>query len=207
MFAEKTIRDYLEVAASGQEVPGGGSVSGVIAALGAAMGEMVGNFTRGRKKYAEFEGEVVAILGELARIRGELLGCVDRDVEAFLKFNDVYAMPRETEQEKQERTAAMQLCLQGAMQPPMDIMRLSLEALRLIPPLAQKGNSNLITDAGVAVQGLFAGMKAARYNVMINLKWMQDETVVQQRKEEVRNILSEAGGIAGRVEALVEAAL
>ncbi len=207
MFIEKSLQEYLNVAASGKEVPGGGSVSAVIAALGTSMGEMVANFTKGKKKYAEFEEEINLILVELSGIRNVLLACVDRDAEAFLQFNNVYDMPKDTEHDKEERTKAMQSCLFGAMQPPMDIMRLSLRALKLLPVLASKGNQNLITDAGVAAIGLFAGMKAARYNVLINLKWLKDKQEVQVRKDEVAQLLSEATKIVGEIEAKIEDAL
>ncbi len=207
MFVEKTLEEYVAAAASGAEVPGGGSVSGVVAALGAAMGEMVGNFTSGKKKYADFADDLQEILTTLATVRQKLLVCVDRDAEAFLKFNDVYAMSKVTEQEKAARTAAMQDCLRGAMQPPLEIMRLSLEAIRLLPDLAQKGNQNLITDAGVAAIGLYGAIRAARYNVLINLKWLKDEAEVEVRKNEVRQILEDAGCIAASVEDMVENAL
>ena len=207
MFIEKSLQEYLSVAASGEEVPGGGSVSAVVSALGVSMGEMVANFTKGKKKYAEFEEEISLMLVELSGIRNVLLACVDRDAEAFLKFNDVYAMPKDTEQDKAERTKAMQDCLLGAMQPPMDVMRLSLRAIKLLPALVEKGNQNLITDVGVAAIGLFAGMKAARYNVLINLKWMKDKQEVQARKVEVVQLLSDATAIVSKIEASVEEAL
>ena len=207
MFVEKSLQDYIEAASSGAEVPGGGSVSAVVAALGASMGEMVGNFTAGKKKYAPFEAEVQEILRELERIRGELLACVDLDAEAFLKFNDVYAMPKGTEEEKAARTEAMQACLLGAMQPPLLIMRLALTALQQLPVLAEKGNQNLITDAGVAAVALFAAIRSARYNVMINLKWLRDKEEVETRRGEVSAILAQAAEIAASVEALVEEAL
>ncbi len=207
MFVEKTLEEYVAAAASGAEVPGGGSVSGVIAALGTAMGEMVGNFTAGKKKYADFTEELQEILTALSAVRQKLLVCVDRDAEAFLKFNEVYAMPKTTEDEKAARTAAMQNCLLGAMQPPLEIMRLSLEAIRLVPELAQKGNQNLITDAGVAAIGLYGAIRAARYNVLINLKWLKDEAEVEARTNEVRQIIEDASCIAASVEDIVENAL
>ena len=207
MLVEKSLQDYLAVAASGAEVPGGGSVSAVVAALGAAMGEMVGNFTVGKKKYVAVEAEVQEILEALEKIRVELLACVDRDAQAFLKFNDVYALPQDTPEEKAARTSAMQECLLGALQPPLTIMQQALQALRLIPQLAEKGNKNLITDAGVAAVALQAGIRAARYNVLINLKWLQDKDEVETRKGEVSAILAEAAEIAVQVEARVEEAL
>ncbi len=207
MLKEKSLQEYLARAASGEEVPGGGSVSAVVSALGTSMAEMVGNFTVGKKKYAEFEEEVAGILSSLAIIHEKLLDCVDRDAQAFLKFNDIYAMPKGSEEEKAVRDKAMQECLKGAMQPPMDVIRLSLEAMRLLPPLAERGNTNLITDVGVAGVGLIAGIKAARYNVLINLKWMKDEVEVEARKDEIVLTLGEAYELASKVEMAVEAAL
>ena len=207
MFVGKSLEDYIAVAASGNEIPGGGSVSAVIGALGCSMGEMVGNFTTGKKKFAEVEDEVRQILAEFVEIRKELLLCVDSDAEAFLKFNDVYAMPKNTDDEKQARSKAMQECLFGAMVAPLVVMRFSLKALKRLPRLAEIGNQNLITDVGVAGVGLYGALKAARYNVLINLKWMKDKDEVEARKSEVDEIIREAKVLAEKVEFAVEAAI
>ena len=94
MYREGKLLTYLEDAASKKPAPGGGSVSALAGALAAAMGEMVANFTAGRKKYADVEGEVRAILAGLTECRADLLELMDADVTAYGAVNAAYSMPR-----------------------------------------------------------------------------------------------------------------
>lgn len=207
MLVKKTLEEYFCEAASSAEIPGGGSVSGVIGALGSCMASMAANFTLGKKKYAEIEKEVSQILAVLESQREILKANIDKDAEAFLKFNDVYAMPNSSDEEKAARTASMQACLLGAMQPPLDIMIGANECLKVLPQLAEIGNKNLITDTGVAALGLRAAIEAARLNVLINLKWLKDEKQKEMTKEKVEAILSESKQNSTATLKLVEEAL
>lgn len=196
MFLAMSIEAYLEQAQSGVEVPGGGSVSALAAALGSCMGSMAANFTAGRKKYAAVEEEVQSILATLAGGRAELKQCVEDDAQAFLKFNDVYAMPKDTDAEKVARDTAMQAALNGAMQPPLRTMRAGVKCLEVLPRLAQIGNKNLVSDTGVSALLLQAGVEGARLNVAVNLKFLKDELLVQRTQDEVDLLLRRAADLA-----------
>jgi formiminotetrahydrofolate cyclodeaminase len=99
VYRDGKLETYLEDAAAKKPAPGGGSVSALAGALAASMSEMVANFTVGRKKYADVEDEVQAILADLAGCRDALLGLMDADVEAYGSVNAAYSMPRETDGE------------------------------------------------------------------------------------------------------------
>lgn len=207
MFLGNTLEEYLDRAASGEEIPGGGSVSAVVAALGGAMASMAANFTAGRKKFAAVEEEVQEMLRVLCEQRKLLQACIEDDSRAFLKFGEVYAMPKSNEEEKQAREAAMQQALRGALEPPLRIMRAALAALEPLPRLADIGNQNLISDTGVAAIMLRAGLHGARLNVAVNLKFIKDEEFCANVGAEVSDILARAEELAERTLRVVSAAV
>lgn len=196
MLVNKTLEEYFAEAAAGAEVPGGGSVSAVAATLGTCMASMAANFTAGKKKYAEVEEEIQAILHKLAANRIVLQGCIDEDAEAFLKFNDVYALPKGTDDEKAARDEKMQQTLRGALQPPLKIMQAAVASMELLPQLAAIGNRNLISDTGVAAIMLRAGIYGARLNVMVNLKFIKDNKFSAEISTKVSEILRHADNLA-----------
>lgn len=192
MLIELPVEEYLEQAASGKEVPGGGSVSALVGALGSSMASMAANFTVGKKKYAEVEQEVKGILEQLEELMGNLKGYVDKDAEAFLGFNDVYAMPKETDEEKTARDEAMQKTLCNALQPPFLTMKAAAEALSLLPCLSEICNKNLISDVGVAAVMLRAAIEGAHLNVRVNLRYIKDKDCCRKIGKDCEQILQSA---------------
>ncbi len=207
MFVHKTLEEYFQEAAAGVEVPGGGSVSAVAATLGSCMASMAANFTTGRKKYAGVEAEIQTILQKLAAERAVLQRCIDEDAQAFLKFNEVYAMPKDTEEEKAAREARMQETLRGALQPPLKILSSALACMELLPKLAEIGNQNLISDTGVAALMLRAGIYGARLNAAVNLKYIKDGKFCSEMTARVSEILKRTDELARLTLFLVEKAL
>jgi glutamate formiminotransferase/formiminotetrahydrofolate cyclodeaminase len=175
MYREGKLEDYVSEAAARRPAPGGGSVSACVGALGAAMSEMTANFTLGNKKFADVEGEVRAVLDELAARRETLLALLDRDVEAYGAVDAAYSMPRGNDEEKAARREAVDHALRGAMEAPLEVMRECAAVGRIADRLAEVGNSNLITDAGVSAILAEAACQGARLNVEINLKFLKDE--------------------------------
>lgn len=192
MFVNASIRQYVDQAASNAETPGGGSVSGLVGALAACMGEMAANFTTGKKKFADVESRVLDILATLTPLRETMLKAMDDDAVAFAKFADVYAMPKDTEEDKSAREAAMQKALRGAMAVPLSVMLAAVKALEVLPELAKIGNPNLISDTGVAAILAEAATRAAYLNVMVNLKFIKDTDLVRDTRAEVEDLLARA---------------
>ena len=119
-------------------------------------------------------------LAESETLRGELLDLADHDVAAFGAVAACYGMPRKTDEEKAARTAAMQSALQNAARVPLATAEKCLAVLALAGPVGEKGNTNVVSDAAVALYLAQAALKAAVINVNINLKFIKDEAFVQE---------------------------
>ncbi len=191
-YVDRPMREYLDESASNAPTPGGGSVSALAAALGCTMASMAANFTTGRKKFAEVEGEVKDCLAKLDEAHAKLLDQMQRDTEAYAGVGAAYGMPRSTDDDKAARAEAIQSALQAAMQPPLETMRAALDALRATRALLGIANPNLITDVGVAAIYLEAAMRGAYLNVAINLKSIKNEMLVAKTREETAAALDEA---------------
>ena len=174
MYIEEPLKKYLDETASGSSTPGGGSVAALAGALGAALTSMVCNFTVGKKKYADVEADVAEILSEVEGIRHELLNLMVKDTQVYGHVTAAYKMPKDTPEEKKSRTQAIQEALKMAMQAPLDAAICCHKVLKLNIPLLEKGNTNLISDVGVAVLLAEAAMRSAVMNVEINLSYIND---------------------------------
>ncbi|MFO8007588.1 MAG: cyclodeaminase/cyclohydrolase family protein [Candidatus Brocadiia bacterium] len=199
MYRGQSLETYLADAAARKPAPGGGSVSAAAGALAAAMSEMSANFTVGNEKYADVQQEVAAILDELATRRDELLELVDRDVEAYGAVDAAYSMPRESDQQKEERRGAIQQALRKAMAAPFDIMHQCVGVARLADRLVEIGNRNLITDVGVSAILAGAACAAARLNVEVNLKFLKDPDLARETTAEMDEMSREVHECRERV--------
>jgi formiminotetrahydrofolate cyclodeaminase len=206
-YLTRPMQDYLDEAASNAPTPGGGSVSALAGALGTTMASMAANFTVGKKKFQEVEGEVKQLLGELDSAHTELLKAMQSDTEAYAEVGAAYGMPRGTDEEKAARREAIQRALKLAMRPPLEAMRSCAEALRATRRLLDIANPNLITDVGVAALLLEAAARGAHLNVAVNLKGLKDEKLVSETEGECARLLDECerlarevvGGVAGKI--------
>jgi formiminotetrahydrofolate cyclodeaminase len=191
VYREAAIATYLEDAASKKPAPGGGSVSALTGALAAAMAEMAANFTAGREKYAAVEEQVRATLAELAQCRAELLELMDADVAAYTAVSAAYSMPADSDEQKQARRGAVDRALRGAMQVPLRIMRLCAQVSAAADLIARIGNPNLITDAGVSAILAEAACAAARLNVEVNLKFLEDDSLSRETNAEMDGLTAQ----------------
>lgn len=169
-----SVHDFIEQLSSGEPVPGGGSVAALQAALAASLLAMVCNLTLGRKKYAAVEIEVHEILTRALALRDRAAALVDEDAAAYAAVATAMAMPRTTDEETYTRRDQVQNALKAAALPPLETMRVAGEALELTRRLVDIGNTNAISDVGVAALAGRAAFHAARLNVEINLTSVQD---------------------------------
>ena len=169
------LNGFLAGLASDSPTPGGGSVAALAGALGAALNSMVANLTIGKKKYVDVEAEMKDVLVKAEALRLELTQLVDEDANAFDKVMQAMKLPKETDEEKAARTAAMQTSLIDAATVPLAVMEKCVDVIRLSKAAAEKGNKNAVSDAGVAALMGRAGAHAARLNVLINLSWIDAE--------------------------------
>lgn len=207
MYLNETIRTYLEDASSGKPTPGGGSVAALAGALGISMASMAANFTVGKKKYRDVEAEVKQLLGKCAAARDELANLMDLDTQAYGAVSEAYGMPRETPEQKKERTAAIQKALGIAMEAPLNAVRACRDAMQSIRRLADVANPNLISDVGVAAILTEAALRAAKMNVEINLSSLKDEELVSSARQEIEEASQEAKDLGAETVAKVVKAI
>jgi len=193
MLIDKTLSQFLDELASNSPAPGGGSVAALAGAAGAALASMVCNLTIGKKKYAEVQDELKAVLDQTELLRKELTQLIDKDTEAFNSVMAAFGLPKATEQEQAARATAIQEATKAATLVPLSVMQTCEKALLHAKTVAQKGNKNSASDAGVAALMLQAGCAGAALNVRINLGGLNDPSFVEQ-------VARESAEIAQKVE-------
>jgi len=203
-YSHSTLEQYLADAASDKPAPGGGSVAALAGALAACMGEMASNFTVGRKRFKDVQAEAKECLETLSSCRLALLGLVDADVEAYQAVGQAYAMPRKSREEISARARAIQAALREAMQPPMRVMRCCALVGQTAARLVKIANPNLLTDVGVCAILAEAACAAARINVEVNLKYIEEERLVAETRPEVEGLCRSVGEARRAVSRAVE---
>jgi formiminotetrahydrofolate cyclodeaminase len=205
-----TLNDFLSELASDSPTPGGGSVAALSGALAASLTSMVANLTIGKKKYEDVQEDVQAVLAKTEGLRLELAELMEEDAAAFDKVMVAMKLPKETEEEKAARTAAMQAALVDAAMVPLAVMEKCVEVIALAKVAAEKGNKNAVSDAGVAALMGRAGAHAAKLNVMINLGWINAEEhkgFVERAGRAIEDLAGRADRSADEVLATVVAKL
>ena len=199
MYRSEPIEKYLADAAAKLPAPGGGSASALAGALGAAKAAMAANFTVGKKKFRDVEPEVRDLLDGLLAGCDALAELMDRDVDAYATVSAAYAMPKDSAERKQARTAAIQDALMVALAEPLATLRKCHDLIRLLDRLVEVANPNLISDVGVAAILLEAALRGARLNVEINLASLKDKAFVEQTNEEIKAAAYQAAELAASV--------
>ena len=192
MLRTKTIDEFLKVLASDAPTPGGGSVAALNGALGCALLEMVCDLTIGKEKYQEVWRDLEPIKTELEHLREELTDSIDRDAKAYYTVTAAFKMPKGTPEEKSARKEAIQQAFKTAAETPKATARYIHQALKMSVDVAEKGNPNVLSDAGTAAACLHAGMLAALMNIAINIGSIKDEAYVHQMKKEMEFLGKEA---------------
>lgn len=189
-FSHKTVAEFLDELASQAPVPGGGSGAALVGALGAALASMVCNLTVGKPKYADVQDDIQALLAQTEALRARLTALIDEDVAVYYRLSSAYKMPKDTEEQKAARTAAIQDILRDATKVPMQIAEACVEVLRLCTPIAEKGNVGAVSDAGVAALLAEAALRSAALNVLINLAAIKDAEFVARERATLDGLLS-----------------
>lgn len=173
-FTDKSCKDFTTELASKAPVPGGGGASAMVGALGAALGNMVGALTSGKKKYADVEEDIQELMKEAEILQAELLALVEKDAEVFAPLAAAYGMPKDTEKERAEKQRVMEKALADACSVPLKIMEKCCRAIDLHRDFAEKGSRLAVSDAGVGVIFCKSALLGASLNVFINTKSMAD---------------------------------
>jgi formiminotetrahydrofolate cyclodeaminase len=205
MAENETIQNFLDGLASSAPTPGGGGAAAISGAMGAALVSMVCNLTIGKKKYVEVEGELKEILAKSEALRGELTGMIADDVAAFDAVMGAYGLPKETDAQKAARAETIQAALKTATDVPLACCRACRAVIDLAETVAEKGNLNVISDAGVAVLSAYAGLRSAALNVYVNAKGLDDRAFAEERLKALETLLGEAGALNEKVYEVVRA--
>ncbi len=192
MTANSSIQTFLDDLASERPTPGGGGAAAVSGAIGAALVSMVANLTIGKKNYEAVWQDLEAVNAKAVALRAELVRAIDEDVVAFNAVMGAYGLPRATDEEKAKRAAAIQAALKDATLAPLRAVKACFEVIRLSAAAAEKGNLNVISDAGVAVLSANAGLRSAALNVFINAKAIKDRDFAEKQIAEVNALLAQA---------------
>jgi formiminotetrahydrofolate cyclodeaminase len=190
MIREQAIGDFLDELAGKSPTPGGGSAAAIMGAMGAALASMVANFTVGKKGYEDVDAGMRSLLERSEDLRRRLADTIEADVEAFGQVMAAYRLPRGTDAEKSARAEAVQAALKQAADVPLACAELCREVLDLCLPVAQGGNSMVISDAGVAVLAAEAALRSAALNVWVNLASIRDADYVTDRRNRLESLLS-----------------
>jgi formiminotetrahydrofolate cyclodeaminase len=187
MLVKLTLEEFGLVLGSDAPAPGGGSVAALSGALGAELVAMVGRLSIGKKDHEAYADEIKTAIAKADGLATGLLRRVDLDTEAFNSVMAAFKLPKGTDEEKQQRTAAIQQGYRDAVQSPLAIARECVSVLNLAYSLLGKTNPNALSDLGVAAQQAYAGLEGAIMNVKINLPSIKDE----QFKSEISGELSQ----------------
>lgn len=207
MLIDKTVSGFLDEVASNSAAPGGGSVAALAGALGAGLTAMVCRLTIGKKKYAEVEAEMQEVLGKVEELRAHFTELIEKDTEAFQAVMKAFSLPKETDEQKEARSSAIQEATKSAALIPLQVMELCERTLPLTQIVATKGNVNSLSDAGVAASMLYAACVGAALNVRINLSTIQDDTFVHDTSVKAEGIRSAVEQLHADIQSYVNASL
>ena len=189
---DKSIEHFLDELASMAPTPGGGSAAALMGAQAAALISMVCNLTIGKPKYASVEEDMQVLLMRSEELRSELLSMIKADVDVFNKLMSAYALNKDTVEEKAARSLKIQTVLKEATLVPLACAKACSGVLLLSKEAAEKGNVNVVSDAGVAVMSAHAGLKSAALNVYINAGGLKDREFAEEQLTNLELILDGA---------------
>lgn len=192
MIKDDSVELFLEKLASKASTPGGGSAAAVMAGTGAALCSMVANLTLGKEKYADVEPQMQELVNQADSARGRALEMINDDVRVFDQVMAAYGMAKASDEEKAERSAAIQESLKEATDVPLACAKLCAEIIALSRTAAELGNTNVISDAGVAVLAAHAALKSAALNVWINVGNIKDADFATDRAKQIEDLLASA---------------
>ncbi|MBQ6861673.1 MAG: glutamate formimidoyltransferase [Alistipes sp.] len=191
-LVDMTCKAFAEETASESPAPGGGSISAYMGTLGAALGTMVANLSSHKAGWDDRWEEFSSRAEEGQALMQELLSLVDEDTAAFNRIMAVFAMPKTTDEEKAARSAALQEATLYATEVPLRTMQAAARVFPLVKAMAEEGNPNSVSDAGVGALAARSAVLGARLNVRINAAGLKDRTTADRLTAEADQIALDA---------------
>ena len=194
-MTRESCRKFVEVLASDAPAPGGGGAAALVGAIGTALGNMVGSLTVGKKKYADVEAEIRALMAKCDGLQKELLDQVEADEKGFVPLSRAYGIPKDDP----NRETVLEEATLTACAVPVRIMELCCEALDAISVFAAKGSRLAVSDAGCAAVCVKAALQAASLNVFINTKTLKDREKAEELNAKCLGMLERYGTMADEI--------
>lgn len=191
-LASMTVRNFVELVGARTSAPGGGSVSALIASLGAALGAMMGWMSYGNKKFEHLSPKMRKFIPPLHFAMKELIPLIDADTNAFNDYMMAMKLPKETEEQRKIREEKMQEGLKKAIEVPLKVMRTSDSCWKWMIQMAKFGNISSASDLEVGAKSLETGIWGAYKNVKINLPQIKDSEFKDKVLTEGNKILHRA---------------
>nr|XP_028701047.1 formimidoyltransferase-cyclodeaminase isoform X3 [Macaca mulatta] len=191
-LGSKSLRAFVGEVGARSAAPGGGSVAAAAAAMGAALGSMVGLMTYGRRQFQPLDATMRRLIPPFREASAKLTALVDSDAEAFAAYLEAMRLPKNTPEEKDRRTAALQEGLRRAVSVPLTLAETVASLWPALQELARCGNLACRSDLQVAAKALETGVFGAYFNVLINLRDITDEAFKDQIHHRISSLLQEA---------------
>lgn len=195
---ETSLEGFVASVAAATPTPGGGSVAAHTGALAAALAQMVAALTIGRKKYADVESDMQEVARRGAELARRLNELVALDSQSYAAVSGAYKLPKDTPEQQATRSAAITAALIGASEVPLETARAAAEVAALAEMTASKGNTNAVSDAGVAALLAEAACRGAAYNVRINVAALSDSDAGRALSEAAATFVHQASESAKR---------
>ena len=200
-FANASCTEFVTVLASNAPVPGGGGASALVAAIGTALGNMVGSLTVGTKKYADVDEEMQALKARSDQLQRKLLDLVAQDAVCFEPLSKAYGIPKDDP----DRPRILEEATLTACSVPMEIMETCCAAIDVIDVFARKGSRLAVSDAGCGAACCKAALMSASLNVFINTKSLQDRAKADELNAKANGMLETYCAKADEIFAAVRA--
>jgi glutamate formiminotransferase/formiminotetrahydrofolate cyclodeaminase len=200
-----TVAGFAHETASESPAPGGGSVSAYLGALGASLATMVANLSSHKRGWDDRWKFFSDWAEKGQKLKDQLLFMVDEDTNAFNRIMDAFGLPKKSEADKQTRKEAIEAASKYAIEVPLKVMELSLSSMELIEAMAEMGNPNSVSDAGVGAICARAAVNGAFLNVKINAAGIDDRSFADQMVQKGAQVMQQATEAERRILEKVEA--
>ena len=179
-LVDLSLKNFTQETASESPAPGGGSISAAMGAMGAALGTMVANLSAHKKGWDERWEEFSAWAEKGKTIQEKLIFLIDEDTRAFNEIMNAFGLPKNSDEEKTKRTEAIQNATKYAMEIPLEVMQTAYNAMKIIKVMAEIGNPNSVSDAGVGALAVRSAVLGAGLNVRINGSSLNDKAMANE---------------------------
>ena len=203
-LVEMKLSDFIDEVSRESPAPGGGSIAALAGTLGASLSSMVSNLTANRRGTESIDGVLNDAAEKAQELKDKLTKSIDDDTNAFNNYMEAMRLPQKSLEEKEIRAQAMLNGLKQAVAVPFETAKSSYEVIEIAKLVAQYGNPNSITDVGVGAQIAYTGVIGGIYNVLINLKDINDDDFNEKLRRDCEQLKSNAIKALAEVTLIVE---